>query len=83
MKQAPAASCGTHSEKQQGIFYMHHPTDRIVHTSTFGWNENKLNLSYHDGSIPSDYDRTLFNGASYISLPTNNDAKTLILGAAK
>ena len=22
-------------EKQQGIFYMHHPTDRTVHTAAF------------------------------------------------
>ena len=25
----------TTSEKQQGIFYMHHPTDRIAHTMAF------------------------------------------------
>ena len=25
----------TLSKSQQGIFYMHHPTDRIVHTTAF------------------------------------------------
>ena len=36
----------TLSDKQQGFFYIHHPTDRIAHTMAFdnqlwnnGWNE--------------------------------------------
>ena len=24
-----------HSESERGFFYMHHPTDRITHTTTF------------------------------------------------
>ena len=24
------------SDQQQGVFYMHHPTDRIAHTTAFG-----------------------------------------------
>ena len=32
----PAATTrATLSEEQQGIFYMHHPTDRMVHTTAF------------------------------------------------
>ena len=30
-----AAIWATLSDQQQGLFYMHHPTDRIAHTTAF------------------------------------------------
>ena len=30
-----AATWATHSDQQQGFFYMHHPTDRILNTTAF------------------------------------------------
>ena len=51
----------THSDKQQGIFYMQFPTDRTAHTTAFGgpvvdhWLEGKIaetaNASVCAGSI--------------------------------
>ena len=34
-----AATWATLSDWQQGLFYMHHPTDRMTHTRITGWNE--------------------------------------------
>ena len=36
LERKPAvATWATLSDQQQGIFYMHHPTDRITHTTAF------------------------------------------------
>ena len=47
------------AEKQQGLFYMHHPTDRIAHTMAFvtyaveHWLEQEIaQWFHHEGSIP-------------------------------
>ena len=34
-KPAAATAWATLSDYQQGFFYMHHPTDRITHTTAF------------------------------------------------
>ena len=39
-----AATWGTLSDSQQGFFYMHHPTDRITHTT--GHSERTTVLKY-------------------------------------
>ena len=53
-----AATWATLSDKQQGVVYMHHPINRIEHTTAFGtpvvehWLERKLaQWVHHGGSI--------------------------------
>ena len=64
--------------KQQGFFYMHHPTDRITHTMAFvtpvmeHWLEWEIAQWVHPmkdrSDDPSHHERTLLP-QSYISLP--------------
>ena len=63
--------------KQQGLFYMHHPTDRIAHTTAFvtpvveHWLEREIAQWVHAtkdrSDDPSHHERTLLP-RSYISL---------------
>ena len=53
-----AATKATLSDLQQGFFYMHHPTDRITHTTAFvtpvvaHWLEREIAQRVHrEGSI--------------------------------
>ena len=55
---------------QQGFFYMHHPTDRITHTTAFvtpvveHWMEREIAQSVHPmkdrSDDPSHHERTLY-----------------------
>ena len=68
----------TLSDLQQGFFYMHHPTDRIAHTTAFvtpvleHWLEREIAQWVHpmkdQSNDPSHHERTLLP-RSYISLP--------------
>ena len=47
-----------HSDSERGLFYMHHPTDRITHTTAFvtpvveHWLEQEIaQWDHHEGSI--------------------------------
>ena len=53
-----AATWATLSDYQQGLFYMHHPTDRITHTTAFvapvvdHWLEREIaQWIHHEASI--------------------------------
>ena len=68
----------THFILRQGFFYMHHPTDRIAHTTAFvtsvveHWLEQEIAQWVHPmkdrSEDPSHHERT-FLPRSYISLP--------------
>ena len=72
-----AATWATLSDYQQGFFYMHHPTDRIAHTTAFvtpvvdHWLEQEIAQWVHPMKDRSDdtshHERTLLP-RSYISL---------------
>ena len=56
-RKAAASTWATLSDYQQGFFYMHHPTDRIAHTTAFvtpvveHWLERELaQWVHHEGS---------------------------------
>ena len=65
-----AATWATLSDYQQGFFYMHHPTDRITHTTAFvtpvveHWMEREIAQSVHPmkdrSDDPSHHERTLY-----------------------
>ena len=61
-----AATWATLSDKQQGVFYMHHPIDRIAHTTAFvipvveHWLEREIaQWVHHKGSIRRPIHRTM------------------------
>ena len=46
-KPTAAMSCTSLSDKQQEIFYIHHPTGRIIHTNVTGSGHNVLIVNTH------------------------------------
>ena len=57
-KHAAATTLATLSNEKQGLIYMHHPIDRIAHTTAFvapvlgHWLERKITQwVHHEGSI--------------------------------
>ena len=77
---------------QQGFFYMHHPTDRIAHTTAFvtpvmeHWLEREIAQWVHPmkdrSDDPSHHDGTLLP-QSYISLPTATEADRNCAGGSR
>ena len=60
-----------HSDKQQGFFYMHHPTDRIAHTTAFvtpvveHWLEREIAHWVHPWRIDPTTHRTMSERSYY------------------
>ena len=77
-KETRCRHIGYSNQLEQGFFYMHHPTDRITHTTAFvtpvveHWLEREIGQWVHPmkdwSDDPPQHDRTLLPW-SYISLP--------------
>ena len=77
-KETRCRHIGYSNQLEQGFFYMHHPTDRITHTTAFvtpvveHWLEREIAQWVHPmkdrSDDPPQHDRTLLPW-SYISLP--------------
>ena len=48
-----AATLATLSDQQQGLFYMHHPTDRMTHTRAFVTNSRGALAGTRNNSMGS------------------------------